>query len=32
MAQSTAEVDYVSATTINQALWLRKLLTNLDMK
>ena len=33
MAQSTAEAEYVAVTAaINQVLWLRKLLTDQDMK
>ena len=33
MAQSTVEGEYIVVVlAINQALWLRKLLTNLDMK
>ena len=33
MAQSTAEVEYiVAATAANQALWIKKLLTILNMK
>ena len=33
MAQSTAEAEFVAATaTVNQALWLRKILVDLHMK
>ena len=33
VAQSTIEAEYVAATVaVNQVLWLRKLLTDLDMK
>ena len=33
VAQSTAEAEYIAAVAaVNQALWLRKLLTDLDMK
>ena len=32
MAQSTYEAEYVVVVAVNQALWLRKLMTGLDMK